>query len=167
MSECFIGEIRMFSGNYAPSGWLMCNGQLLGISDNEVLFTLIGTTYGGNGQTTFALPDLRGRVPIHKNPSHPMGQQAGTESVTLLPSQLPAHSHGAAAQSANGTAASPASGVWAGTAVNNYSSVTTGLVSMSPSCISPTGNTLPHENMMPFMAISFIIATVGIFPSQS
>ncbi|MGK5079967.1 phage tail protein [Janthinobacterium sp. HLX7-2] len=161
-----MGEIRMFSGNYAPPGWLMCDGQMLNIGDNQVLYALIGTTYGGNGSTTFALPDLRGRVPIHNAPTHPVGQMAGTETVTVLPTQLPAHSHAAQAQTAVGTASSPASGVWASTKVNNYIGVTSELMNMSPTTIAPVGGTQPHENMMPFMAISFIIATAGMFPSR-
>ncbi|MGK5028776.1 phage tail protein [Janthinobacterium sp. DSP2-3-3] len=154
----------MFSGNYAPPDWLMCNGQLLSISENEVLYTLIGTTYGGNGSTSFALPDLRGRVPIHMVANHPLGQAAGNESVTLQTLQLPAHTHAASAQKAAGTLASPTNGVWAAAATNNYATATSGLVRMNPTTISAVGSTLPHENMMPFLAVSFIIATAGIYP---
>lgn len=166
MSECFLGEIRMFAGNYAPQDWLLCNGQLLGISGNETLYTLLGTTYGGDGVNTFGLPDLRGRVPIHKDATHPLGQRAGSETVTLLASQLPVHTHLAAAQKAAGTASGPANAVWAGTAANNYSTTVTGLSNMSPAAISSVGGSQPHENMMPYLTVSFIIATVGIFPSQ-
>lgn len=166
MSECFLGEIRMFAGDYAPQDWELCNGQLLSISQYQALYTLLGTTYGGDGNTTFGLPDLRGRVPIHKSATSPLGQQAGTETVALVASQLPQHSHAASAQKAAGSAASPAGAYWAGTAANSYSTTATGLVPMSPAAVSSTGNSLPHENMMPFLTVSFIIATVGIFPTQ-
>lgn len=167
MSECFIGEIRMFSGNYAPPGWLMCDGQLLTISDNEVLYALLGTTYGGNGSSTFGLPDLRGRVPLHKSATYPLGLKAGTETVTLMTNQLPAHTHVASAQSDAGTASSPANAYWASTGNNIYSTTTTGLVPMNPASVSFAGGSQPHENMMPYLGISFIISTMGIWPSQA
>lgn len=166
MSECYVGEIRMFSGNYAPLGWLMCDGQLLSISENEVLYSLIGTTYGGDGRTTFGLPDLRGRVPIHTSPSHYLSQAAGTETVTLQTLEMPMHTHAAAAQKAAGTSASPTNGVWATTSTNNYAKATSGLTHMNSASISPAGSTLPHDNMMPFLALSFIIATSGIYPTR-
>ena len=166
MSECFIGEIRMFSGNYAPPDWLMCNGQLLSISENEVLYSLIGTTYGGDGRTTFGLPDLRGRVPIHTSPSHYLSQAAGTETVTLQTQEMPMHTHAAAAQKAAGTLTTPTNGVWATTSTNNYATATSGLTNMNSASISPAGSTLPHDNMMPFLALSFIIATSGIYPTR-
>ena len=166
MSECFIGEIRMFSGNYAPPDWLMCNGQLLSISENEVLYSLIGTTYGGDGRTTFGLPDLRGRVPIHTSSTHLLSQKAGTETVALGSQQIPQHTHAAAAQKAAGTLASPTNGVWATTSTNNYATATSGLTNMNSASISPAGSTLPHDNMMPFLALSFIIATSGIYPTR-
>lgn len=168
MSECFIGEIRMFSGNYAPQGWEMCNGQLLPISQNQVLYTLLGITYGGDGITTFALPDLRGRVPIHKSTAYPLGAKAGTETVTLTPGQMPSHTHAAAAQSAVGTATSPSNAYWAATTTTNiYTNTNTGLVAMAPNSVSMAGGSLPHDNMMPYLGISFIISTQGIFPSQA
>src|SRR5215211_8493433 len=108
MAQPYVGEIRMFAGNFAPAGWMLCEGQILPISENDALFTLIGTTYGGDGQTTFALPDLRGRLPLHQGNNHTIGESAGTETVTLTVSQLPQHNHPALAQSENGNQGSPA-----------------------------------------------------------
>lgn len=168
MSDQYVGEIRMFSGNYAPIGWLLCNGQQLSISQYEVLYTLIGTTYGGDGRTTFAVPDLRGRVPVHMGTGYVLGQKAGTEQVTLDETQLPAHTHVANASNVVGTSASPANAVWAtssNTAVQPYST-TAPNTTMNPEAISSVGGSQPHDNMMPFLAVSFIIATEGVFPSQ-
>lgn len=164
MSDQYVGEIRMFAGNYAPQGWALCNGQLLNISQYEVLYVLIGTTYGGDGRTTFALPDLRGRVPIHNNNAMPLGSLGGTEKVTLTTQQLPAHTHIASATTITGDVSSPANGVWA--AINNYSDDTSKLVSMSASGIAAAGGSQAHDNMMPSTAVSFIIALEGIFPSE-
>jgi len=168
MSECYLGEIRIFAGNYAPVGWEMCNGQLLSVSQYQALFTLLGTTYGGNGTTTFGLPDLRGRVPIHKGNGYTQGMAAGTEEVTLLSSQLPSHTHIPAAQSAVGSADTPNGAVWAASSTNSniYTNNTAALEPMAPTSIMPFGGSQPHENMMPYMALSFIIAVVGIFPTQ-
>ena len=168
MSECYLGEIRIFAGNYAPVGWEMCNGQLLSVSQYQALFTLLGTTYGGNGTTTFGLPDLRGRVPIHKGNGYTQGMAAGTEEVTLLGSQLPSHTHIAAAQSAVGSADTPNGAVWAASSTNSniYTNNTAALAPMAPTSIMPFGGSQPHENMMHYMALSLIIAVVGIFPTQ-
>lgn len=170
MSECYLGEVRMFSGNYAPQNWVMCNGQLLNINDYQALFALIGTTYGGNGATTFGVPDLRGRVPIHKNQTYALGAAGGTETVTLLESELPPHTHLAAAQSAVGSADTPANGYWAASSAgkNIYTTdvTTTPLSAMAPNAISLAGASLPHENMMPFFPLTFIMAVVGIYPSR-
>lgn len=167
MSECFLGEVRIFSGNYAPRNWALCNGQLLPIDQNEALYTLIGTTYGGDGHSTFGLPDLRGRVPIHQVAgTYPLGQSAGTESVALTTAQLPAHTHIASGQKTAGTSDNPANAFWAAGTANMYSTTNSGLVNMAPTAISSVGVSLPHENMMPFLTVSFIIATAGIFPSQ-
>lgn len=173
----FIGEIRMFGGNFAPIGWAFCNGSLLSIAENEALYYLLGTMYGGDGVTTFALPDLRGRVPLHQGTlagnSYVMGQQAGAESVTLLPANLAPHSHSAFASSA----APPATGsgisltgpgayVPAASAKPKlYAAAGAPTVAMSGQAIQPTGGNQPHENMAPFLAVSFIIALEGIFPS--
>lgn len=167
MSEAFLGEIRMFGGTFAPVGWLMCDGQLLPIAQYDALYSLLGTTYGGDGQNTFALPDLRGRMPLHQGPRNRMGESGGAESVTLLPAQLPAHSHGVSAASAVGTQDSPANGIWAnsGAELNlfNPGPVNT---AFAPAAITATGGSMPHDNMMPFLALSFIIATEGIYPSN-
>ncbi|MFZ5643697.1 MAG: phage tail protein [Bacillota bacterium] len=163
----YIGEIRMFAGNFPPQGWAFCNGQLLSISENDVLFALIGTTYGGDGQTTFALPDLRGRIPLHRgtNPSNQMGQKGGVETVTLAATELPAHTHTVLASSATGEASSPENNLWA----KNYSQFSTGNPDgvMNPAIIQGTGGSIPHDNMMPFIAINFIIALEGLWPNQN
>ncbi|WP_426335718.1 phage tail protein [Pseudoduganella sp. R-31] len=177
----FIGEIRLFAGNFPPLGWAFCDGSLLSIAQNTALFALIGTTYGGNGQTTFALPDLRGRVPLHQGTqpgtanTYVMGQQAGVETVTLASNQLPSHNHSASAS----TAVPPATG----TGINLtgpttyvpaapakpkfYAPAGSSMVPMSPQAIQPAGGNQSHNNMAPFLALSFIIAIEGIFPSQS
>jgi len=164
VSDQYVGEIRMFAGNYAPQGWALCNGQLLNISQYEVLYVLIGTTYGGDGRTTFALPDLRGRIPIHKSTAFPLGSLGGAEKVTLTTQQLPAHTHTASATTNTGDSASPANAVWA--AITNYSDDTSKIVSMNASTIASSGGSQAHDNMMPSTAVSFIIALEGIFPSQ-
>lgn len=166
MSEAYIGEIRMFAGNYAPQGWALCNGQILNISENEALYTLLGTTYGGDGQTTFALPDLQGRIPVHKSTNYPLGAKAGTENVTLTTNELPAHTHSALASSAVGDTPSPANMVWSSTDATHFA--TSGAtVSMHPSSLSSVGGNMPHDNMMPATTISFIISLYGVYPSQS
>jgi microcystin-dependent protein len=167
MSDAYLGEIRMLGGNYAPVGWMMCDGSVLSISQNEALFALLGTTYGGDGQTTFALPDLRGRAPMHQSPQYPMGMKAGVESVTLNTNNLAAHTHVPSAQSANGTASSPANAVWAGN--SDYTCFTQGApnTNFNAGSIGPAGGNVPHDNMMPYVAINYIIATQGIFPSPN
>ncbi|MCT6923030.1 tail fiber protein [Metasolibacillus sp.] len=173
MSESYVGEIRMFAGNYAPKDWALCNGQLLSIAENEILFALIGTTYGGDGQTTFGLPDLRGRVPIHINPQYSLGAVGGTETVTLTTSQMPNHTHIAQATTAVGNTASPDNMLWATTSgYSNYSNDKDGAghpltpVAMNANASSSVGGNQPHNNMMPTVAISFIISLYGVFPSQ-
>ena len=181
MSEAFIGEIRAFAGNYAPAGWALCNGQLESIAQNQALFTLLGTTYGGDGQTTFALPDLRGRLPVGQGQGpglspYTIGQRAGTESVTLLQNQLPAHNHLVQASTATGNVSAPGPSVVPAApdapsqtetfyAVPGTSAVNP--VTMLAAAIGPTGNGLPHENRMPTLTVSFIIALNGIFPSRN
>jgi microcystin-dependent protein len=170
MSDPYVGEIRMFAGNFAPDGWLFCNGQIVRINDYEALFSLIGTTYGGDGVTNFAVPDLTGRVPLHRGKgasgtNYIMGELGGVESVTLLERQLPRHSHAANASSSPGTAASPANAYWAGSTIAQYS-LEVPAQAMSSQSITATGGSLPHDNMMPFLAISFIISCVGIYPSE-
>ena len=169
MSDQYVGEIRMFSGTYAPIGWLLCNGQLLNISQYEALYTLIGTTYGGDGRSTFAVPDLRGRVPIHMGSGYTLGQMAGTEKVTLTASQMPAHTHIPNASNVAATSISPANAFWATSSASNVApySTTAPNTTMNPAMISSVGGNQSHDNIMPFLTVSFIIATEGVFPSQS
>ena len=178
--EPFLGEVRMFAGSFAPLGWALCNGQLLSISQNDALFALMGTTYGGDGQVTFALPDFRGRVPVHQGqgpglPAFIMGEAAGQESVTLSPQAIPAHTHMLSASSAV-PAAVPAGGINLNTTPMVPASPApkpkmyadpTALAAMSPQAIAPAGGSQPHNNMAPFLALNFIIALEGIFPSQN
>jgi|SRR6476646_10603500 len=166
MGTPYVGEIRMFAGNFAPAGWALCQGQMLAISENDVLFTLIGTTYGGDGQTTFALPDLQSRVPVHVGPGFVQGQIAGVESVTLTTSQIPAHSHVPLCNSGAGTNASPQNDVWAALDSNIYSDVAPSVI-MAPSALGSTGGSQPHDNMVPFLVINFIISLFGVFPSPT
>jgi microcystin-dependent protein len=166
MGTPYVGEIRMFAGNFAPAGWALCQGQILAISENDVLFTLIGTTYGGDGQTTFALPDLQSRVPVHVGPGFVQGQTAGVESVTLTTSQIPAHSHVPLCSSGAGTNASPQNDVWAALDSNIYSDVAPSVI-MAPSALGSTGGSQPHDNMVPFLVINFIISLFGVFPSPT
>lgn len=167
MSEAFLGEIRLFGGNFAPVGWLPCDGQLLPIADNDALYSLLGTTYGGDGQTTFGLPDLRGRMPVHQQNQTPLGASGGTETVTLLPTQLPSHSHPLACSNVVGTQDSPANGVWAnsGTELNLFSK-TGPSATFASTAITATGGSQPHENMMPYLALTLMICTSGIYPSS-
>lgn len=172
MSQPFVGEIRMFAGNFAPAGWMLCQGQLLPISNFETLFNLIGTTYGGDGQSTFALPNLQSRVPVHVGPGFALAQAAGAESVTLITSQIPAHSHVPQCFSApnGGNQDTPQNGVWAtSTAGSVYSNTALGggNPTMNPAAIGSAGGSQPHDNMVPFLVINFIISMFGVFPSQT
>jgi microcystin-dependent protein len=166
MANPYIGEIRMFAGNFPPLGWEWCNGQLVPISENDALFQLIGTTYGGDGQTTFALPNLQGRLPLHQGSTHILGEAGGVESVTLATSQIPNHTHPLAASTAAGgpnpQGAVPATSV----AVDVYreSSASSALAASS---VGPAGGSQPHENLQPYLCVSFIISMFGIFPTQS
>lgn len=168
--ESYVGEIRMFAGNFAPAGWAFCNGDLLSISEYDTLFMLLGTTYGGDGVTTFALPDLMGRIPIHqgKNPAsgttYTLGQKDGIETVTLTLQQLPSHTHVPVA-SAAASSNSPAGAVWA-VGPNNYSTQSPD-AKMDPAAIRGIGGNQPHGNMMPFGTISFIISLYGSYPFQN
>jgi microcystin-dependent protein len=167
MSQPFIGEIRMFAGNFPPNGWMFCEGQLLAISENDALFTLLGTTYGGDGEQTFALPDLRGRLPIHMGQGFVIGEQTGTETVTLTVNQIPAHSHAMLATSDAAQQTSPQSGVLATTTIDIYRTGATPNRAMNTQSIGPAGGSQPHENVMPFLCIDFIISLFGIFPQQN
>lgn len=173
MSQPFVGEIRMFAGNFAPAGWAFCDGSLLSIAQNEVLFVLIGTTYGGDGQTTFALPDLRGRVPLHMGQGPGLsprvqGQQGGAEQVTLTPGQMPAHNHVLQATTAAATAsASVAGSLTAKAASTSFYGSTPGGAPLAPQALRSSGGQQPHNNMAPYLGLNFIISLFGIFPSQA
>lgn len=173
MSQPYVGEIRMFGGNFAPAGWAFCDGSIVSIAENEVLFQLIGTTYGGDGQSTFALPDLRGRLPIHQGtgpgqPPYVIGESGGAETVTLTVQQIPAHNHPAGCSSNPGNNSSPLNAV---PAVNTtslaYVNAAAPLGNMNASMLQPTGGNQPHDNMQPFLCIGFIISLFGIFPSPN
>jgi len=165
MAEPFLSEIKLVSFNFPPKGWALCNGQLLPINQNQALFSLLGTTYGGNGQTNFALPNLRGRVPIHFG-THDLGEAAGSTSVTINIQQLATHAHTLQVSNANGTTASP-SGGFLGAANNLYHQPTGSFTTMEPSSVGSVGGSQPHNNMMPYLVLNFIIALQGIFPSRN
>jgi microcystin-dependent protein len=165
MSSPFVGEIRMFGGNFAPQGWAFCDGALMAIDQNDTLFQLIGTTYGGDGQTTFALPNLQSRIPLHSGSGFTLGQTGGVETVTLTTNQIPAHVHVPQANSNAGTQSSPSGGVWAQSTLNQFSSAAPS-VSMAPAALGLSGGSQPHDNMMPFLAVNFILSLFGVFPSQ-
>ena len=168
MSDPFVGEIRMFGGNFAPAGWAFCSGQLMPISENDVLFNLIGTTYGGDGQSTFALPDLRGRIPLHQGNGFILAETGGAEEITLTVSQIAAHSHPALASTNNASSANAQGNMLAQTP--SYTPYISGLPANSPlaaNSISPVGGSQPHTNFQPYLCINFIISLFGIFPSPT
>jgi microcystin-dependent protein len=167
MGSPYVGEIRMFGGNFAPAGWAFCDGSLLPIAQNDVLFTLIGTTYGGDGQSTFALPDLRGRVPLHQGQGFTIGQMAGSESVTLTPAQMPAHNHALNASSTAATPAAGPSGMLGASATTQFYGSGAPTTPMAADALAAAGGNQAHENMAPFQVVSFIISLFGIFPSQA
>lgn len=167
MAQPYVGEIRMFAGNFAPAGWLLCEGQILPISENETLFQLIGTTYGGDGQETFALPDLRGRVPLHFGNGILLAETGGAEEVTLTLNQIPAHTHTPVGSSGTGSSSVAGGGLFASsTSKAVYKSGGTP-VAMHPSTITPVGGSQPHTNMQPYLCINFIISLFGLFPSPT
>lgn len=173
MAQPYVGEIRMFAGNFPPSGWMFCDGQTLPISENEVLFQLIGTTYGGDGEETFALPNLQSRVPLHfgNGPggiNYPLAQMAGTEAETLTIQQIPNHTHPLTASAADGTVPNPGGNVLAQTPAGifpYFEDVPT--ANMGSGSVTPVGGSQPHENCQPFLCINYIISLFGIFPSQT
>ncbi len=168
MAQPYVGEIRMFGGNFAPAGWMFCEGQLLPISENETLFQLIGTTYGGDGQATFALPDLRGRVPLHQGNGVVLAETGGVETVTLTTSQIPAHTHPLSCSSSPGTGSNPQAGIWAPSDVAQYSTgVSDQQMGSPPISSDPTGGSQPHNNFQPYLCVDFIISLFGIFPSAT
>ena len=166
MAEPFLSEIRIFSFVFAPQGWAQCNGQFLPINQNQALFSLLGTTYGGNGQTTFALPDLRSRVPMHNGNGFVLGQRAGEESHTLSISEMAAHTHQARASANAPTVTAPTANFWASnTGFTPYGTV--GDTAMSPQSLSNTGGSQAHENRSPYLTLNYCIALQGIFPSPN
>jgi microcystin-dependent protein len=168
MAQPYVGEIRMFAGNFAPAGWMFCDGQLLPISENETLFQLIGTTYGGDGESTFALPDLQGRVPLHMGNGHILAETGGAETITLTTTQIPAHSHPLMASTGVATLTDPEGNVLAQTGTfDAYQSSELPNSNMAPTSIGSVGGNQPHENMQPFLCVNFIISLFGIFPSPT
>ncbi len=170
MAQPYVGEIRLFAGNFAPVGWMFCDGQQLPISENEVLFQLIGTTYGGDGQVTFNLPDLRGRVPIHMGNGFTLAQTGGAETVALTQVQIPAHNHPPLGNGV-GNVVSPAHAYWATDPAGNTAAYVTEATgsdgTMAADAIVPTGGGQPHTNIQPYTCVSYIISLFGIFPSQT
>jgi microcystin-dependent protein len=174
MAQPYVGEIRMFGGNFAPAGWMFCGGQLLPISENETLFQLIGTTYGGDGESTFALPNLQSRVPLHmgtgpSGTTYTLGEMAGVEEVTLTVQQIPVHTHPMLGSTTLASSADPGGNV---VAQSRTASVDMYLeddptVSLAPNAITPVGGSQPHTNMQPFLCINYIISLFGIFPSPT
>lgn len=170
MGEPFISEIRIMTFNFPPKGWAFCNGQTLAIAQNQALFSLVGTTYGGNGQTTFALPDLRGRTPIHSGNSHSLGERSGEENHTLIASELPSHTHvlSASATTANAPVPfGPSGNILASSAPDQIYIPPSSLTSLNPLTVGNVGGSQGHPNQQPYLTLSFCIALVGIFPSQN
>jgi microcystin-dependent protein len=168
MATPFLGEIRMFGGNFPPLGWSFCNGATLPISENSALFNLIGTTYGGDGVSTFSLPDLRSRFPMHLSSNARIGEAFGTETVTLQAAQMPVHAHPAVCGAGGGSVAGPSGAFWATDPQGNTAAYSDSAGSaMATGVLGNTGSGQPHENRQPYVGVSFIIALEGIFPSQS
>jgi microcystin-dependent protein len=165
MSEPFLGEVKIISWNFPPKGWTFCNGQLLPINQNQALFSILGTTYGGDGRVTFGLPNLQGRMPVHVGDGIVLGERGGETAHTVNQSEMPAHNHVPVGNSSAPTAPAPGGNLWAANPNNLYSNAQNS--AMNPACILPTGGSQPHENMSPYLVLNFIIALQGIFPSQN
>ena len=169
MAQPYVGEIRIFAGNFAPAGWMFCEGQLLPISENETLFNLIGTTYGGDGQSTFALPDLRGRLPMHQGNGFILAETGGAEEITLTVQQIAAHNHALLGTSGFATVTTTQNNVPAAASVVNIDAYGTDAPTtpVSPASIGAVGGSQPHSNFQPYLCLDFIISLFGIFPSQT
>jgi microcystin-dependent protein len=168
MAQPYVGEIRMFAGNFNPAGWMFCEGQLLPISENETLFQLIGTTYGGDGESTFALPDLRGRIPIHQGNGFILAETGGAEEVTLTTNQIPGHSHPILVNGGQGSTPTPSGQVvLAGSPNVDLYTLDIANQALAPTSISSFGGSQPHTNFQPYLCVSFIISLFGIFPSPT
>lgn len=174
MSDPFVAEIRMFAGNFAPTGWALCNGQLLPISQNTALFSLLGTTYGGDGKSTFALPNLQGSAPMHQGQGpglsiRDLGEQSGSESITLLDTEMPIHTHSSMGSSTLSNQQSPVGNYWGGSSQNRHFAAFAqpNVVQMNPLALGPAGGSLPHNNLQPYLVVTFIIAMQGVFPPRS
>lgn len=167
MAQPYVGEIRMFAGNFAPAGWMFCEGQLLPISENETLFQLIGTTYGGDGESTFALPDLRGRIPIHQGNNFILAETGGAEEITLTVNQIPAHSHPLLASTTTATIANPQGNVLGNQTLAQMYVEDVPNTNLAPTAVGSVGGSQPHTNFQPYLCVDFIISLFGIFPSPT
>jgi len=167
MAQPYVGEIRIFAGNFAIAGWMFCEGQLLPISEYETLFNLIGTTYGGDGQSTFALPDLRGRIPLHQGNGFTLAETGGVETVTLTVSQIPSHSHPLLGSSLVATDGNPGNNLLAQTTTFDAYQTNGANAAMNPQNVTSTGGSQPHNNFQPYLCMNYIISLFGIFPSQT
>ena len=165
MSEPFLGEVKIISWNFPPKGWAFCNGTLLPINQNQALFSILGTTYGGDGRVNFGLPNLQGRTPVHVGSGIALGEFGGETTHTLNISEIPAHTHVPVGSAATGTLPSASGNLWGGSGANPYSPTTN--ATMNPASVLATGGNQPHENMSPYLVLNFIIALQGIFPSQN
>jgi microcystin-dependent protein len=166
MAQPYVGEIRIFAGNFAPAGWMFCEGQLLPISENETLFQLIGTTYGGDGESTFALPDMRGRIPLHQGNGLILAETGGAEEITLTVNQIPSHNHPWLASEGAAASLTPAGNVPAEASKRFYVAPSS-LAAMAPTAAGPTGGSQPHTNFQPYLCVNFIISLFGLFPSPT
>jgi len=166
MSSPYVGEIRLFAGSFAPAGWAYCNGQLLDIGQNPTLFQLIGTTYGGDGQSNFALPDLQGRIPMHSGQGYVVSERGGVETVTLTASQVPQHTHAMHASTAAATVTTPGGTLLATTIAASYDTAAA-TTPMAAGAVGMAGGSQPHDNMAPTVAVNYIISLFGVFPSQT
>jgi microcystin-dependent protein len=172
MAQPYVGEIRMFAGNFAPAGWMFCDGTPLPISENDILFTLIGTTYGGDGESTFNLPDLRGRLPMHQGTgkdgnTYTLGENAGVESVTLTTQQIPVHNHAFVATLNQGSQPTPVANLPAANNTISIYKAATPVNALAPQAMSPDGGSQPHSNLQPLLGVNFIISLFGLFPQPN